>query len=261
MHSVMRVVVMALGLVACSVPELDAEGKSCPCAPGFTCVDDVCQDDGPTGDAGRADASRPTPMSCAARDTLFCSGFEDGFLEWSRTQLEPAIDDGVTAAEGERSLVSGNLGDVCFADLGVGSAFFLRAWMYVPATTPIGGQAIMLASLDNASASLTSSGASIGLDARTGRHPTARVGVSLFTAPTRTLPLDEWFCLEVEVRPTGVQLYLDDAPVFPGPQSHAGWASPVNELIAGAHTLDAGRGRSGMRVDAIVVDDARIGCE
>ncbi len=53
---------LALGVLAaaaCSVPDLDLEGRSCPCIEGYTCVAEICVRDGVDG--GVTDANRDAP--------------------------------------------------------------------------------------------------------------------------------------------------------------------------------------------------------
>ena len=88
-----------IALAACRVPDLDLDGKHCPCASGYTCdtATDTCIATG-GGDAG-GDAPLPACFTTPPGAALFTSSFTGGGLAWT----EPLGNWGVQGGEAVQS--------------------------------------------------------------------------------------------------------------------------------------------------------------
>jgi hypothetical protein len=110
MKAMRRVAAIAAStmLAGCSIPEVDLEGKQCPCAAGYTCElsTNTCHasaGDGPridaNGDGSGSDAAAGSCIPGSTGTLLYGTAFTQGNLQWS----EPAGDWSVSGGEAHQN--------------------------------------------------------------------------------------------------------------------------------------------------------------
>jgi len=78
--------VLVIGLAACSVPDVDLEGKQCPCAAGYVCDKPTNRCFPPNGDGGVIDARGTT--SCLGGSTVEIYRYMNDFAAWQNPDMK-----------------------------------------------------------------------------------------------------------------------------------------------------------------------------
>lgn len=228
----------------------------------------------PIVDAGGEDAS-VDPTSCAALHAArsFCDDFETG--DTSRWEVAYApngsslvvIDasagpvhrgahalraEAVVGSEGATVVVNGlPTGDV--------PDYWLRAFFYLPAATPLECEINAIGDVDDnhqINAYLTAAGTNL--------HTHGLV-MDLWQTEPITPSRDRWVCFEMHVHidatDGAVELYADDEPVVTGTGLDTSIVRPLQRIAVGIHYKDETDPTQVLYVDDVVADTTRIGCE
>lgn len=271
-------------LWGCVLGPFEANGRPCPCGPGYVCIDDVCREDdgfdagaddaGPADggvdafmirDAGLAvvdasfDASLPDAGDEPCMGAFFCDGFEDGWDAWNLGPWGEAerVSDS-EAPDGEAVMFAYNPGDRASTAIPemTPQEFWLRAWAYVPAgATQETGSYSFLTAFDSKTSDVTQR-ALIGVRNNVAYMRSAGTLIQA-SAP---FPTDRWVCLEGHfVRGGSGTLYVDGERVVVS--ALRDWDTSYNRISVGFESGTAAlMNEDGMRFDAVAYSPLRPGC-
>ena len=229
---------------------------------------------GPGGESNSAETDSGVLSQCPERfsQALYCEGFEQGLGAQSTSELQSS---GAVAISSERVFLgdfafhaSGGAGDVARVRVNFPSVsdgeIHARAYFYVPSTTALDETVVLLA----LHGSSVLSGNRVSADLQ----PIQRLGLAVttadqtYSAPEGSLPLDEWFCLELTVQIDGsrngtVALLLNGIAIA---QSESGIDTLPETgfvtLLTGI-TESANTSSLDVYVDELVLDTIPIGCD
>lgn len=216
----------------------------------------------------------PPAASCATSTRARCEDFESGAISsarWGLSQTAATVST-VTAATGKvyrgsyamrvegAASASGFSGGISDSDLltPLSSGFYVRAFFYLV------GPGIDYAQLGEAGPSAGGTGHLLAHD---GRYVTLQdygyTTPNLYQSSTSRLPLDQWFCLEWQVKRGATQaqgethvwlndVELTDLQAVPAPVG-------ATDFLFVGYTTDRTTAAT-LYVDELIVDGARIGC-
>lgn len=248
-------VVVAVAAAACRVPAVDLDGKSCPCASGWTC--DVTSQTCVVGLP--VDAATDTQPACIG---LFCDGFESGdTTRWTSTSTSPTatlvvqsttIHDGAFALDCTVPAIgNGAIAAVIddFSPVSTG-VLAIRAWVFLP--QPL----IHFDSL----ITLAGTGHVVTIDGDDTEHWTATENgtAALDHHSTAVAVENAWQCVELDYTfaPATIFVYIGDIPIIDEPAADTG--AIYGEARVGVSRADAAGSR--VIVDDVVIATRHIGC-
>jgi len=269
--------VLVLGVLGCSVPALDYDGKQCPCPSGFTCnpATNTCTSGVPLGDG-----HLPTDVPIDQSSTSSCAGFDlcDGFEAASfapvwMTSASITLDTthahrGAQAVHVHRDALA--MGQGGYSQLGEAQSLattqhvWVRAWFYLSAL-PASMNHFELVSIEQPTGS--------------------NLGDYLFVAPADTqiysefsdavngtnvaVPTNTWFCAVLELqRATGatgvLALTSDVLPSTTISATQTDGSPPIGDLWLGigfaTPAVKAAQPALDLWIDDVIVHHAAVTC-
>jgi hypothetical protein len=244
-------------MAACRVPDVDLDGKRCPCASGWTCdvSSQTCVEGVPIDAAVDA-------RGCAG---MFCDGFESGDMSrWTSVLVTPTatLDVQSTTVHGGSfaldctvpAIGSGSIAAVVegFSPVSTG-VLAVRAWFYLPQPLIHFDSVITLLGAGMPNHIVT-------IDADDTQHWTATESgtAGIDHHSTAVAAENSWTCVEVDYTfaPANIALYIGDVPVIDEAAVDTG--AMYGEARVGVSRADAAGSRA--IVDDIVIAAQHIGC-
>jgi hypothetical protein len=250
-----RLLFVLAAVAACRVPDLDLDGKRCPCAPDWTCdvASQTCVQGLPI------DSAVDTQPACLG---LFCDGFESGDTSrWTAVTMTPTATLSVQTAVVHAgsfaldctvpAIANGSLAAVIerfpAASTGMLAA---RAWFYLPQP---------LIHFDSV-ITLFGTGHVVTTDADDTQHWTVTEnGTTSSDHHSSAVAVENmWQCVELDYTfaPATIALYLGDVPIVDVPAVDIGAA--YTEARVGISRADVAGSRA--IVDDVVIATAHVGC-
>lgn len=198
---------------------------------------------------------------------VFCDGFEvDGLPAWDREKSVPegTITRTSFSFRGDAALhvASGSVGSAARVETPTAWTYssgrlYMRAYVYLPSTSVFENVSVMeYNTMDHSER--------IGFHVRPDRRVFLRTDESMRLNPDRTLPADQWHCVEffAEFGTSGQAAFWIDGELWAEEQGlDITPVGGVREARAGMTWVSSIQPPAELMVDEVVVDTARIGCD